>query len=153
MAEYNTEIEKRSDYLRIKSMEPLGGETYDTRTGHPLVPAFPNAPQPKTLVEALGLLETTRLLLADALRKTSSEDIRLLFSTRALMQRLAVKHAATVIRELRFAGKFVPATWTAAHPPDDHTAAALADALGDVGFTSYSEAFRAAWNEIESRDA
>jgi len=136
-------------------------ETHDTRTGHLLMPAFPNAPQPKTLVEALGMLETTRLLLADALRDRTRMLLKLHDATKSIeayvqhdrfLPRLARKHAEMIIREWRFAGKFVPATWTAAHPPDDHTAAALADALGDVGFT-YSEAFRAAWNEIQSGDA
>ena len=121
------------------------------------------------------MLETTRGLLAEALRQVDDLTDRL--QDRALkvseltdtiiklngkhahlveffasddafiLGALAKKHAAVIIREWTFDGKHVPARWTAAHPPDDQTATALAEALGDEGFTAYSETFRTAWAE------
>lgn len=59
-------------------------------------------------------------------------------------------HAREVIWAWRQGDRHVPATWTAAHPPDDGSPAleALATALGDDGFAAYSEAFRVAWAEV-----
>lgn len=130
--------------------------------------AFPDAPVPRDMSDARAMLETSRGLLADALRQV---DVRIMERDNTIsglkakhgrlvemmlfmasddmfiLGALAVKHATVIIREWTFAGKHVPARWTAAHPPDDHTAAALAEALGDEGFTAYSETFRTAWAE------
>lgn len=121
------------------------------------LPAFPDAPVPRDTSEARVMLETTRGLLADALRQVDAlkakhgrlvEMMLFMASDDAhILGALAKKHAAVTIREWTFDGKHVPARWTAAHPPDDPTATALAEALGDEGFTAYSETFRTAWAE------
>ena len=121
------------------------------------LPAFPDAPVPRDTSDARAMLETTRSLLADALRQVDAlkakhgrlvEMMLFMASDDAhILGALAKKHATVIIREWTFDGKHIPARWTAAHPPDDPTATALAEALGDEGFTAYSETFRTAWAE------